>query len=627
LTAEHDVDRSWPPHLGGMTKWQLRVLEYFLTRHFAAGQKLVTLETGCGRSTLLFSQHSATHHVFYEQVLDGPGTAADQVRASAGFNSSVTTFVVGPTVKNMLSQDDNSVLDIALIGGLSTHPTPHAEYMAIRHRLRRGSILILRDVHVPTTQLLFSVLFECNAFQLSQKIENTAFFWCAASPEPALHLDAWRGQNYNAFRIEAANKSTYTVGEILPIKLGFDGWLRDLPACFTRGFALNNGRPVAGGQLSLIEFQIDQPVGSALQIDLQLACEDPNPYRWMKVEVNGVDKGTMLLGAACPSDLHFETTLDETKKLELKFHHGIHTPSDPTAPANDAKNQAIPTGYAISVRSLTIQVPAEDAQAAVIPRVARMEGGVVSFDVSGQVLNFFVHDRHDSIQAHHSAGHLYEAEELELIAKHLAPGARVLDIGANIGNHTVWFEKFGKASSIVPLEPQPRIIKHLKLNCLLNGLKTVDLSYLGLALGKSDAQGTITIEDAFNPAGAVIALDPAGEIPIRHGDTIFNNHTFDFVKIDTEGAELDVIEGLSKMIARCQPTMFVEVANENQERFIALVETLGYDIVAEYRRYDIATNYVVQSKNVSVQKTNVFSPPGLAGLANLLPLFLRRPRP
>ena len=150
------------------------------------------------------------------------------------------------------------------------------------------------------------------------------------------------------------------------------------------------------------------------------------------------------------------------------------------------------------------------------------------------------------------------------------------------------------ASEVVVIEPQPRMITHLKMNCVLNQLKAVDTSKLGVALGRSNTFGTIEMELSFNPAGAKIVSDPNGQVPIRPGDDVIGTAHFDFVKVDVEGAELDVIEGLTMMINRCHPTLFVEVANANRDAFQKLMKTLGYKAVAEHRRYDESINLLVK---------------------------------
>ena len=52
-------------------------------------------------------------------------------------------------------------------------------------------------------------------------------------------------------------------------------------------------------------------------------------------------------------------------------------------------------------------------------------------------LQMLVLDRGDSVQGEHTRGRLYEREELTLLEKHFR-GGLVVDVGANVGNHSLW---------------------------------------------------------------------------------------------------------------------------------------------------------------------------------------------
>ena len=223
----------------------------------------------------------------------------------------------------------------------------------------------------------------------------------------------------------------------------------------------------------------------------------------------------------------------------------------------------------------------------------RHQGSVASFAHRGVDYRFFVDDPHDSIQAHHHVGSLYEVEELALLARHVPQGARILDVGANIGNHAAFFEKALRAKRIVVIELQERVIEVLKLNVALNSLRAVDLSFLGVGLGAGHAHVRMEIPQAFNVAGAQFTPDAGGRYTVVKGDDLLRGEEFDFVKIDVEGMECEVIAGLSALLTRCRPILFVEVWNENRARFNELTVGLGYEVVDEYRRYDVATNLLL----------------------------------
>jgi FkbM family methyltransferase len=196
------------------------------------------------------------------------------------------------------------------------------------------------------------------------------------------------------------------------------------------------------------------------------------------------------------------------------------------------------------VRILAIRLEAGPADApATVAR--RHQGQVVEFQRAGVTLRFFVDDPNDSIQAHHDAGEFYEEEEIALLARNLPKGARVLDVGANIGNHSVAFARLMGASRVVPIEVQPRIIALLKLNVHLNDLSgVVDLAHVGVGFGAARGRGRVEIPQAFNPAGGAVVADENGGFEILPGDEVIGGQDFDLIKIDTEGMELEVLAGL-----------------------------------------------------------------------------------
>ena len=73
--------------------------------------------------------------------------------------------------------------------------------------------------------------------------------------------------------------------------------------------------------------------------------------------------------------------------------------------------------------------------------VTRIEGILVSTSKYGCTLHFFIGNRRDLVQSHHFIGEFYEAEELECIRKYFPANGIFVDIGANVGNHTIFAAK------------------------------------------------------------------------------------------------------------------------------------------------------------------------------------------
>ena len=213
--------------------------------------------------------------------------------------------------------------------------------------------------------------------------------------------------------------------------------------------------------------------------------------------------------------------------------------------------------------------------------------GRTGFVRDGRVYRFRVDDVRDAIQRALIAGDFYETPELELIARHMPQGATVLDVGANVGNHTVAFVALTGAKRVIPVEPNPRAIGLLRENLALNGVDA-DLSLLGVGLGSRPGRAGVRVEDRHNLGGATLA-EGAGEIAVVRGDDVVRERV-DFIKIDAEGMELDVLRGLERVLREHRPVLFVEILNAQVEAVDAWLAERGYRVVEVFRRYEANVN-------------------------------------
>ncbi|NBE08934.1 FkbM family methyltransferase [Paragemmobacter ruber] len=211
----------------------------------------------------------------------------------------------------------------------------------------------------------------------------------------------------------------------------------------------------------------------------------------------------------------------------------------------------------------------------------------------GEPIFFNVTNPRDAIQKHHRAGRFYEEEELEIIRAACPPGAVFADIGANIGNHSLYVAKFLYPKKVICFEPNPVAIQHLRANLGLNGVLGIcDLSHLGYGLSDVAAEG-LHIDAPSRNLGGGRMVEGAGELRVVCGDELLHGEAPTFLKIDVEGMEIRVLKGLVETIAAHKPTIFIEVDNENREAFLAWVETNGYSVKSRYRRYRANENFLI----------------------------------
>jgi FkbM family methyltransferase len=219
--------------------------------------------------------------------------------------------------------------------------------------------------------------------------------------------------------------------------------------------------------------------------------------------------------------------------------------------------------------------------------------------VRGTALNFCWRHRKDTIQAHNRQGLFYEADELDLIARHFPANGVFVDIGANVGNHSLFVAKFLSPNRVIPVEPNPEIVDLLLANIVLNDVADrFDLSCIGI--GASDGA-----EDGFGMAasggniGAARMIGGAGGISVRSGDSILADVAPSLIKIDVEGMEMRVLRGLARTIERHRPALFVEVDTANDDAFQAWCLANRYRVEARTKRYRANANYLVLADAVS----------------------------
>lgn len=197
----------------------------------------------------------------------------------------------------------------------------------------------------------------------------------------------------------------------------------------------------------------------------------------------------------------------------------------------------------------------------------------------------------DVIQKCHKKGTFYEIEDLSFISKYINDGDVVLDIGANVGNHSIYFSKNTNASKIIVIEPIDKAYKILLANVAINYAHNIDLNYIGFALGHIDTIGYPFMPTGKdNLGGTRLCPNPIEEdnvitfppVKIFRGDNFFSNEKIDFIKIDVESMEMYVLEGLKETITKNRPKIFIEVMKENFDEFNDWMKINSYHCIKAF---------------------------------------------
>ncbi len=181
------------------------------------------------------------------------------------------------------------------------------------------------------------------------------------------------------------------------------------------------------------------------------------------------------------------------------------------------------------------------------------------------------------IEREQSRGLFFEAFELEELRKRIKPGARIVDVGANTGNHTIFFAGPMQAAMVTPLEPLPSASAALRKAVLRNGLANVDLSRLGTGIADHAGRARLVFSERGGLGATSLVPDPSGDIVIDTLDAVITAPV-DVLKIDVEGMEMTVLAGAEGVIERSGPLIFIEIANQNTPAFSAWLSQAGYQV-------------------------------------------------
>lgn len=151
----------------------------------------------------------------------------------------------------------------------------------------------------------------------------------------------------------------------------------------------------------------------------------------------------------------------------------------------------------------------------------------------------------------------------------------ICDIGANIGNHTLYFLKHINASHVYSFEPVRKTYDILKKNIELNHYESKTTLY-NCALGNRCGKGVSHVLEN-NCGGNSVEYSDAGDVAFLRLDDIQFEGPVNFCKIDVEGFEYEVLKGGKDFLERNKPILFIEVFDKNYDKVNGLLCELGYE--------------------------------------------------
>lgn len=175
----------------------------------------------------------------------------------------------------------------------------------------------------------------------------------------------------------------------------------------------------------------------------------------------------------------------------------------------------------------------------------------------------------------------YEPIMLDFIKANIQKGV-MIDVGANIGNHTIFLAKYC-ATKVIAFEPFPETYSILEKNILQNNLKNVHTYNLGL--GNSNEE---LLMSAVEGNMGMNKIDAKGNTPVKIvalDSTKLISEAVTLIKIDCEGYEEKALIGMYDLLTKDKPALFIECQTEKELTTIQkLLAPLDYNTAGMFNR-------------------------------------------
>jgi protein O-GlcNAc transferase len=170
----------------------------------------------------------------------------------------------------------------------------------------------------------------------------------------------------------------------------------------------------------------------------------------------------------------------------------------------------------------------------------------------------------------------YELKLLEKI-KSLNLKGTYVDVGANIGNHTLFFSKFCPSDKVVSIELSQNIFNTLKRNVTENNnLQNVEV----INVGVGEKYKTVTISDMdVTNVGMTKITGDGGDIIVDTLDNLLQNESnISIIKLDVEGYEKNALIGAKEIIKKHSPIIIAELKDDKEfNEFKEIADEIGYE--------------------------------------------------
>lgn len=181
----------------------------------------------------------------------------------------------------------------------------------------------------------------------------------------------------------------------------------------------------------------------------------------------------------------------------------------------------------------------------------------------------------------------YEQGTNNILAKYIKPGDTVIEAGANIGSETLLIAKLAGNGQVYAFEPNPYTFERLKINTSINELSNIHAYDYALGETNKTIQFNIYPKNFCNSGMSSKYMETSQtrkiDVTQKTLDSFLADNNVgkvDFIKMDIQGAEMDMLMGAADTIARYKPTIFTEACEPYNDTKVlyGLLKNAGYGI-------------------------------------------------
>jgi FkbM family methyltransferase len=197
----------------------------------------------------------------------------------------------------------------------------------------------------------------------------------------------------------------------------------------------------------------------------------------------------------------------------------------------------------------------------------------------------------------------FSAGEWELFEQIVKPGMTVVEVGANIGAHSVPLARRCFPGPLYLFEPQQRVFQILCANLALNDIRNA----LAYPEACADTAGVVVAPPLNysaegNFGGISVQLESEGLKGLRVRATPLDSlglAACHVIKIDVEGFEAQVLRGAAETIRKHRPILYVENDRQaHQQEVISLIADMGYTLYWHLPPLFSAENFNSNSEDI-----------------------------